>query len=246
MTVHEPDNQPPTGISATLAQYFVDISVSCPYGLPQMAVYHQALFGKLDDDTVGTFLEHGYRRNGNCIYAMRCPNCQECVPIRIKPEQFAPNRNQKRVWKKNRDVKIGVAPLAMSDENLDVLDKFLTTRFPDGQPTAEDYYEGFFLTSVTRCFEIRYRIKDRLMGVAIVDGSREWLNAVYYYFDPEFSQRSPGTLNILQMVHFCKRNNIGLLNLGYWIQSLPAMRYKSAFKPHEIYIDDRWQEARRR
>jgi arginine-tRNA-protein transferase len=228
-------------IEETLEQHFIDIAASCPYEMPLKAIYHQAVFGSLTEATVGMFLERGYRRNGNCIYTMHCVGCKECIPIRLYPEFFQPNRNQKRVWAKNKDLSVGLAPVTMSDENLTLLNRFLKTRFPDGSADAESYYSGFFITSMTKCFEIRYRTADRLLGVAIVDCSDQWLNAVYFYFDPDQSQRSPGTLNILYLIDFCQRHGIGLLYLGYWIQRLRGMEYKAAFKPHEILYDGVWQ-----
>jgi len=241
MTINEGQQHNSSGIGENLEQFFIDISNPCPYGKPEMAVYHQALFGPMDTSTMGLFLANGYRRNGNCMYNMRCPDCSGCVPIRISPRDYTPNRNQKRVWKKNRDITIGVAPLTMSDENLTLLDKFLQTRFPDGKSTAEGYYSGFFITSITRCFEIRYRIGEKLMGVAVVDGSDQWLNAVYFYFDPDESHRSPGTFNIMTLNNFCRNHLIPQLYLGYWIEDVKAMRYKTAFKPHELFTANHWR-----
>jgi arginine-tRNA-protein transferase len=245
MTIHEGKQDEKPQIEEKLEQYFIDISSSCPYGLPEQAVYHQALFGPVDPATMGLFLANGYRRNGNCMYAMRCPDCSGCLPIRINPPDFIANRNQKRVWKKNRDVSIGVAPLTMSDENLNLLDKFLQNRFPEGKSSAESYYSGFFITSITRCFEIRYRIDEQLLGVAVVDGSDTWLNAVYFFFDPKFADRSPGTLNILNLINFCQSHTIGQLYLGYLIESVKAMKYKSAFKPHELLLNNHWKKVER-
>ncbi len=243
MTRRETTAQQPKSIDSDLEQYFVNIATQCPYGLLKRAVYHQALFSTLDDQTMEQFLENGYRRNGNCLYTMYCPNCDSCVPIRLRPAHFRPNRNQRRVWKKNQDVTTGIAPLTMSRENLDLLDRFLRTRFPDSNSSAESYYSGFFVTSMCRCFEIRYRIGDRLLGVSIVDGSSRWLNAVYFYFDPDESWRSPGTLNILYLLNFCRCHAIDPLYLGYWIEEVQAMRYKTAFKPHELLVGGRWQEV---
>lgn len=246
MTHPEHSEQPPeVRIDSGLEQYFVDLGLSCPYGLDHQAVYHQAMFTAIGDATLGMFFAHGYRRNGNCIYTMRCPDCAACVPIRLRPDAFVPNRNQRRVLKKNQDVSVGVAPLRMSSENIALLDRHLRTRFPKGRSSAEDYYAGFFLSAISRCFEIRYRVGERLIGVAIVDGSEEWLNAVYFYFDPREAWRSPGTLNILNLVRFCRRHGIGHLYLGYWIEAVQAMRYKASFRPHEILREGRWQEVGR-
>jgi arginyl-tRNA--protein-N-Asp/Glu arginylyltransferase len=242
-----PDGQNIVGsIGKNLEKYFTDIAARCPYEQPRKAVYHQAVFGSLTDSTVGLFFENGYRRNGNCMYSMRCPRCNECVPIRLDPSEFIPNRNQKRVWKKNHDVSVGLAPVTMSDENLDLLTKFLKARFPDGKTDPESYYTGFFITSMTKCFEIRYRTENnRLLGVAVIDCSDQWLNAVYFYFDPDQSQRSPGTLNILYLLDFCRRHGIRILYLGYWIKRLKGMQYKSDFLPHEILVDGSWQHVAR-
>lgn len=243
MAIHEQSDRPEElKLETGLEQYFVDISVGCPYGLEKLAVYHQAVFTSIGDDTMGLFFEKGYRRNGNCIYSMHCPQCAACVPIRLLPRKFTPNRNQKRVLKKNRDVSIGVAPLRMSRENITLLEKYLTTRFPHGKSSAEDYYAGFFISAISRCFEIRYRIRDKLAGVAIVDGSDKWLNAVYFFFDPDEGKRSLGTFNILNLVQFCLRNGIPVLYLGYYIEQVQSMRYKKAFNPHELLINGKWQQ----
>jgi len=242
MAVHEHSGGPAElKIDSELERYFVDVSVSCPYGLDQLAVYHQAMFTSIGDDTLEMFFDRGYRRNGNCIYSMRCPSCRACIPIRLRPDQFKPNRSQRRVLKKNSDVTAGIAPLRMSEENLALLGKHLETRFPESKSTAEDYYAGFFISAISRCFEIRYRVGDRLIGVAVVDGSERWLNAVYFYFDPEESWRSPGIMNILNLIKFCRRNSISLLYLGYLIRGISSMSYKAAFKPHELLLKGGWR-----
>ncbi len=225
-----------------LARFFADVPVECPYGQPCEAVYHQASFVRLSEQDMGSFLASGYRRNGNCLYDMRCPACRLCVPVRLRPECFRPDRNQRRVWRKNQDVHVELAALTMSGENLALLQHFLDARFPEGRNRAESYYDGFFITSVTRCFEIRYRLEERLLGVAVVDGGAGWLNAVYFFFDPEQAWRSPGTLNILTLIHLCRGRSIPFLYLGYWIKGLSAMAYKSAFRPHELLLAGRWEQ----
>ena len=240
------EGQSAEGIGNVLERYFDDITARCPYEMPHKAVYHQAMFGPLTDATMGVLFENGYRRNGNCMYAMRCPRCSKCVPIRLTPQEFKPNRSQKRVWRKNHDISVGLAPVTMSDENLELLDRFLTTRFPSSRSDAESYYNDFFITGMTKCFEIRYRSENnKLLGVAVIDCSDQWLNAVYFYFDPAQDWRSPGTLNILYLIDFCRRHGIVSLYLGYWIEGLKGMHYKTDFRPHEILRNGRWLRVER-
>jgi arginine-tRNA-protein transferase len=232
----------PPGLAEELERFFVNAAAECPYGISTTAVYHQAALGRMSDVTMGEFLAAGYRRNGNCMYNMRCPGCSLCVPIRLRPERFRLNRNQRRVWQKNQDVAVEIAPLTMSRENLALLQRFLSTRFPEGRSDAESYYSGFFITSISRCFEIRYRVGEQLLGVAVVDGAPNWLNAVYFFFDPEQGWRSPGTLNILTLNHICLTRQIDLLYLGYWIDGHAGMSYKNAFRPHELLLEGGWRE----
>lgn len=235
-------NRRSSPIFGDLERFFVNAVAECPYGREERAIYHQAVLAQVDDVTMGELLAHGYRRNGNCMYNMRCPGCALCVPIRLRPQRFQPNRNQRRVWQKNQDVSVEIAPLTMSRENIDLLQRFLSTRFPEGKSSAESYYAGFFITTISRCFEIRYKVADHLLGVAIVDGAPNWLNAVYFYFDPQQGWRSPGTLNILTLNHICLKHEIELLYLGYWIDGHVGMSYKGAFRPHELLIGGVWQE----
>ena len=220
--------------------YFYDIAVECPYGLPQTAVYRQQQFVSLPDELFGRFLQAGFRRNGNTIYSMVCPRCRKCLPIRIDAGEFIPNRNQKRVLRRNGDLTVAMGPLKITEEKLLLCGRFLEQRYPLKGNSAEGYYGSFFANSVTNTVEVEYRLGDRLIGVAIVDLGCSWLNAVYFYFDPEASTRSPGTFNILHLLELGRRNNINHIYLGYLIREVRAMRYKENFKPHFLLINGEW------
>ena len=223
-----------------LTKLFFDISVDCPYGLPFTATYRQSMFGVLPDELIEFFWQKGYRRNGNTIYTMNCQECCACIPIRLNPEEFVPNRNQKRVYKKNQDLSYTIGPIEITEAKLRLCNKFLEARYPGRGSTAEEYYAGFFLNAITNSFEIDYWADDRLVGVAIVDISNNCLNAVYFYFDPTEGHRSPGTYNILNLIEFCKEKSITFLYLGYWIEGVEAMEYKANFKPHYLLLNGQW------
>lgn len=230
-------------IRAELQHYFVSSSQECPYGLPRQALYNQAVFATLPDFIMGAYLASGYRRNGNVLYSMRCPECRACIPLRVAPDRFKPNRIQKRTWRKNQDITIEIAPLGCSEENLALLEKFLHSRYPGRENSPHSYYSSFFLNSLSTTFEFRYRLEMQLIGVAIVDLSTAWLNAVFFYFDPGEAKRSPGVFNILNLIDFSRQKGIKFLYLGYWIKNIPAMSYKANFRPHSIYLNDTWEQV---
>ncbi len=220
---------------------FVDIDIDCPYGLPYVSTFHQATFAPLSDRAMELFLGAGYRRNGNCLYNMRCKNCIACTPIRLSPSAFKPNRNQKRTVKKNGDVKNDLLPLKPDIENLELCEKFLSSRYPKENNCSHGYFRDFFLNNIVSSAQIQYRVEETLVGTSVIDIGYNWLNAVYFYFDPVESKRSLGTYNIMHLVDICLEWELDYLYLGYLIDTVPAMSYKRNFKPHFVLRDQKWQ-----
>ena len=226
-----------------LEKYFFNIPLDCPYNLPHKAIYHQAMMYKVPDQVMEGFMAAGYRRSGNCLYTMVCQTCQSCVPIRLDPQNIKLNRNQKRTRQRNQDLTWEIAPLEASPQSLALCNAFLKNRFPDKNNDAEEYYFGFFANNLTETYELRYYLADQLIGVAIIDSGCHWLNAVYFFFAPNLSRRSLGTFNILTLAEHCRQQKIKHLYLGYRINEVAAMNYKANFKPHQLLINDEWQEV---
>ncbi|MFO7760324.1 MAG: arginyltransferase [Thermodesulfobacteriota bacterium] len=213
---------------------FRDIASACPYGLGDFAVFRQHLFSWLPDPLFHKFLDIGFRRNGNNLYTMVCPDCSKCLPIKIDPYEFKSSRNQKRVWQKNSDFEVSMGRLRITEEKLKLCKRFFDARFPDTYNNPLDYYGFFFTNTITNTLEIEFRRQGRLIGSSIVDLGAEWINAVYFYFDPLEARRSPGTYNILYLIEFCKHKGIRFLYLGYLIRELKSMAYKAKFRPYYI------------
>ena len=64
---------------------------------------------------------------------------------------------------------------------------------------------------------------------------------VYSFFDPDYSNRSLGTLMILE--HISRAAELGLphVYLGYWVKNSPKMDYKRSFQPLEVLSGDEWR-----
>ncbi|MFW2365531.1 MAG: arginyltransferase [Desulforhopalus sp.] len=232
-----------TAMFSRVSHLFMTIDIQCPYGLPHVATFHQASFAPLSERAMELFLAAGYRRNGNSLYNMQCAQCSACIPIRLHCAEFRPNRNQKRTLNKNEDVEISILPLRPSQENLELCEKFLRTRYPRENNTAKGYYRDFFLNNIVNSGSLQYRVSGRLLGTSVIDIGYNWLNAVYFFFDPEESSRSLGTYNILQLIQLCREWEIEYLYLGYVIQSVSAMSYKCNFRPYYTLGSDKWHSG---
>ena len=230
-------------LHSRIGHLFFDIDIGCPYGLPYVATFSQATFAPISERAMELFLATGYRRNGNCLYNMKCRKCSACIPIRLHPSEFSANRNQKRALAKNSDVQKALTPLQPTREDLELCEKFLQGRYPRGKNSGAGYYRDFFLNSIVNSAQLQYRADGELIGTAILDIGYNWMNAVYFYFDPKESRRSLGTYNILCLIDLCRDWEIEFLYLGYFISTVPAMSYKANFHPHYLLHEDSWVQA---
>ncbi len=226
------------------ADNFSSVETECPYGLPGCACFHQGRVPPLSDREMELFLFAGFRRNGNYLYSTHCSGCVSCLPFRLVVPEFRPNRNQRRTRKRNLDLKVELLPLTATQENLALCEKFLMSRYPGNgreENSGAGYFRDFFFNSITTTMQVEYRLHGHLMGSAIIDVGQGWMNAVYFYFDPEESRRSLGTWNILFLLNLCRLWKIDYLYLGYLIYEISAMNYKKYFRPYQILVGESWQ-----
>ncbi|MCH9048219.1 MAG: hypothetical protein IH836_04615 [Proteobacteria bacterium] len=86
----------------------------------------------------------GFRRSGRHIYKPRCQHCNACIAIRLPVNKFIMNRNQKRNWRLNKDLKIIKFPAGFNNEHYKLYKRYLEARHPDGgmdNPDAENYID---------------------------------------------------------------------------------------------------------
>jgi arginine-tRNA-protein transferase len=88
--------------------------------------------------------EMGFRRSGDHLYRPHCQNCNACVPARIPVAQFTPNRQQKRIFKRNTDLQVRPAKPQFSEEYFDLYQRYIEQRHADGDmyPPSRDQFSG--------------------------------------------------------------------------------------------------------
>ncbi len=196
----------------------------------------------MDMNTYNELIRHGFRRSGGYIYRPHCPQCQECISVRIPVKAHRYSRNEKRVIRRNSDLRISVMPSRYRDEHFDLYRRYINSRHNDGSmanPNKSDYHR-FLICDWTDTLFYEYRLNRILIAVAVCDLTDTGLSAVYTFFDPDHDDRSLGHFAILNQIHETRLRDLDYLYLGYWIRNCSKMSYKRRYRPLEAYLRDQW------
>ncbi len=77
----------------------------------------------------------------------------------------------------------------------------------------------------------------RLVGVGLFDATPRALSAAFFFHDPEYARFSLGTANILSLIDDARVSGRPHVYLGYRVEGCASLRYKAAFRPHELLRD---------
>jgi arginine-tRNA-protein transferase len=197
----------------------------------------------LDVHHYSALIAQGFRRSGDQVYTPFCQNCKACVPTRLEPKTFQPNRQQKRCLKQNSQTRVVVKPAGFDAEHFALYQRYQTARHTtiDSPPISIDEYLLFLTSTWCKTWFVEFWISDKLTAVAVVDVLDNALSAVYTFFDPEFSSYSPGVYAVLWQILQAQQLQLDCVYLGFWIKDCQKMKYKNQYQPLMGLIDQQWQ-----
>ena len=184
----------------------------------------------------------GFRRSGKHFYRPYCTDCQACTPIRVNASAFTPTRSQKRILKKNNDLKTQILKADFHEDHYLLYEKYLHSRHSDGDmyPPSRSQYRSFLVDGHSSTQFIEFSIEGHLCAVAVCDQLDDGLSAIYTFFDPDYSSLSLGQYAILWQLEESKRRQLNYLYLGYFIKDCRKMSYKNKYSPFEAHINNQW------
>lgn len=222
--------------------YLTDITARSQVASPSEQVDHAAY---------SALIRQGFRRSGLFTYRPYCDSCRACLALRVKTEDFAPTRSQKRSWKKHGNLVARLLPLHFEAEHYEFYKRYQWHRHPGGgmdQDSVEQYAQ-FLLQSRIRSQMVEFRAPDNddgtlgaLKMVSIVDEIEDGLSAVYTFYDPHDSA-SYGTYNVMWLIEFAHQLKLPFVYLGYWVEDSPKMRYKTNFQPFQLLQNSEWVDV---
>lgn len=189
-------------------------------------------------------MDAGFRRSGTIVYRPVCEGCRECVPIRVSVAHFSASRSQRRVQKRNADLRVEVAPPVLTDAKWRLFVDYLRFQHDDTMSRDRADLERFLYRSPTETLEMSYYAGDLLVAAGIVDVCPTALSSVYFYFDPREARRSLGIFSALCEIEECRRRGRSYWYIGYYVRECSRMNYKAQFQPHELLsVNGAWHEV---
>ena len=191
----------------------------------------------------------GFRRSQSVAYRPSCPDCSACVSVRVVSGDFAPNATQRRILKRNRDLEVTACRPWSTEEQFQLLRRYLAARHPGGGMSNMDEmdYADMVEQTPVQSHLVEYREPGlgrgdgRLVGACLTDQHADGLSMIYSFYDPEHEGR-PGLGNFIIMDHILRARSAGLpyVYLGYWVRGSQRMAYKARFRPIERLSGGGW------
>jgi leucyl-tRNA---protein transferase len=225
---------------ARLLKHLVEAPRACSYLPDTLAALEHRLMLDVGPEELDRLLERGWRRFGPDYFRPACPGCSACVPARLVVASFAMSRSQRRARRKAADLRVMVGPPRVDDGRLALYHRWHADReaareWSPSSLDAQEYAIQFaFPHPCAR--EVAFYDDARggqLVGVSICDETPRAWSLVYFFYDPDYAERSLGVANVVVGVEIAAQRGIPYVYLGYSVAGCPSLKYKSAFGPRE-------------
>jgi len=210
-----------------------DLFTKCPYLSGKKERLEYMFATGVTKEEFNKLLLSGWRRFGYFFFRPRCEICNECIPIRVKVNDFKLTRSFKRIINKNKFTSVVFKELKFRDEIYEIYNEHSLDRF-NQQTDIEDFKKTFFQNAVC-AMQSEYYVDNKLAAIGFIDLSSEAFSSVYFIYKSEYNHLSLGTFGAIKEIEHASYLNLNFYYLGYYIKENKSMSYKSKFKPFDLF-----------
>ncbi len=164
------------------------------------------------------------------------------LPLRVDMTRFAANKSQRRVLRKNADLRVVFEPVNITDEYERLFERH-AARFTQNVPSSlydflSDNVASVPCTTYQCSVYVPSLAGERLIAASFLDSGETTMSSVYAMFEPDEAKRSLGIFTFLCEFEYARRLGKQYVYLGYahGASSVPSCyEYKKQFTATERY-----------
>ena len=194
-----------------------------------------------------TLWEEGWRHFGAFFFRYatlaKSDGYYNVLPLRLKLEQFSHSTSQKRVLKKNQDLRLEIRDARIDEAKVALFDRH-KTRFTDNVPDSiYDFFTPYPALIPGPAKEICLWQNERLLAASFLDIGAQATSSVYSIYEPTETKRSLGIYLILLSIAYSRELGMTHYYPGYAYREPSYYDYKKRFSGLEQFDWHEWQQA---
>lgn len=155
--------------------------------------------------------------------------------LRMRLDQFTPSESQRRVWRRNADLRVERRVAAVDDQRRELFHRH-KERFSESIPNALDDFVGPDPSVIpVPAIEFNVFAGDNLVAVSYLAQGHRSVASLYGFFEPSLYERSLGLFTMLQEIRYARESGCQLYYPGYSLAKPSSMDYKKRFSALEAY-----------
>ncbi len=228
---------------ARMLQQVIEEPHACAYLPRDDAQLEMMVLTGVTPPELDGLVSRGWRRFGRVYFRPACSACRECVTLRVLAPEFEATKSQRRAVKSAARFRREVGIATVDSERLALYAKWHAEReqvreWSPSTHTPESYARDF--AAPHPCLrEVTFRDDEaggRLVGVGLWDEMPGSVSAIFFFYDPSIESGSLGVANVVMGIETAKNAGKAHVYLGYRVANCASLRYKSAYRPHELLV----------
>lgn len=184
-------------------------------------------------------LENGWRHFGTHFFRYNFgfyqTEIRRVIPLRIRLSDFAISKSQRRILRKNQDLRTIIRPIEITEEKEELFERH-KNRFSYGVPDSIFDFLSFSPAIVPcEAWEVCLYDRKKLLAASFFDVGESSTSGIYAMFAPEEKERSLGILTMLIEIEFSMQNDKTFYYQGYIYEGESFYDYKKRFSGIEKF-----------
>jgi len=208
----------------------------CAYLSDHKQTTHYKIISQCSSAYCDHLIRRGWRRFGEMFFRPICAECHACESIKIDVQGYRFSRSEKRILRKNGDLRVVIRRPGMTQKHLELFaayHHYMHRRrgWDEQTVTPRNYYASFVHGFNDFGYEVLYFDRGRLIGVDLIDILPSGISSIYFYYEPASAKRSLGRYSLLRQIQMAQERALPWIYLGYYVRECPSLAYKREYAP---------------